>query len=284
MPRVWNLPETTTNLCMPAAAFDGLMQAVSSEPARHVLNALSAVVAIDYVSLVEYPAADDSVKLPRQIDRHGSEQTSGRDIPYECFQRYLQHYYQQDPATALASRLCGDSASVGVAMHVQREEITHAAWRRDIYEREQLSDRLTFLFAVNGQLAWATHLYRHVRRGSFQPYEIDQLLPLANLLKPVQKAHSDSSTAPHRAAESHSLSALEQVLFAHCGQLSARERQICARISLGWPLEGIAADLGMMTSSASTLRKRAYAKLQSQGLPSDRVRLARWLHTKALTH
>ena len=41
--------------------------------------------------------------------------------------------------------------------------------------------------------------------------------------------------------------------------------------------DGIAADLDVAPSTVVTLRKRAYLKLSDAGLPSDRLRLARWL-------
>lgn len=57
-------------------------------------------------------------------------------------------------------------------------------------------------------------------------------------------------------------------------QLSTREREVCASIAYGLGAEGIAAELCVAASPATTLRERAYAKLAIHG----RQQLARFIH------
>jgi FixJ family two-component response regulator len=54
---------------------------------------------------------------------------------------------------------------------------------------------------------------------------------------------------------------LEQKLTHRFPQLTARERQVCARTIAGWTAERTASDLGIRTSSVLTYRQRAYRRL-----------------------
>jgi DNA-binding CsgD family transcriptional regulator len=53
----------------------------------------------------------------------------------------------------------------------------------------------------------------------------------------------------------------DALLEARTTRLSARERQVVARIACGITNDGIAADLGVSPATVLTLRRRAYAKL-----------------------
>ncbi|CAN1572117.1 Transcription regulator LuxR, C-terminal [Burkholderiaceae bacterium] len=273
MQEFWDLSRTTGTAKLPVSVLSNLLDVSAQTISQPILEAINQISGVDYISLVEHPP---SGQKPTQVAYAAKERQPHRDVTRECFERYRNLYFKQDPVTHLLDQMHNrDKKCEGVAaLHVMREDIPDNAWKRDIYERENLPDRLSFLFAPSPELRLAVNLYRSAQRGHFTSCELETLLPMGSLIAQVFKSRLVFPKVFGAAATSEQF---EVALLARAPLLSARERAVCARIATGMSVDGIAVDLGVAPSTVMTLRKRAYAKLQAQGGPSDRLRLVRWL-------
>jgi DNA-binding CsgD family transcriptional regulator len=206
-------------------------------------------------------------------------------VPAECFAIYRQRYFRNDPATAVADRLRLDTGPAPVtALHTRARDLPLAAWRRDIYDRAHLADRLSLVYAPAPHTAFAINLYRDASRGAFGSREIDALLAVSPLLRSLHRARLQRrpeqpptavrSIPAQAPALPLTVEAAHAALARRAPALSVREREVCARIACGMSADGIAADLDIAPSTVATLRKRAYVKLAEAGLHGGRWRLA----------
>jgi DNA-binding CsgD family transcriptional regulator len=273
MQEFWDLSRTTGAAQLPASVLSNLLNVSVHTISQPILEALNQITGVDYISLVEHPP---SGQKPTQVAHAAKERQPHRDVTRECFERYRNLYFKQDPVTQLMDQMhAHDQKFEGVAaLHVMREDIPDNGWKRDIYERENLPDRLSFLFSPKPERRMAVNLYRSAQRGHFTSAELETLLPLGALIAQVFRS---GLVSPKVFNNQTTLEQLEVALHARAPCLSARERAVCARIATGMSVDGIAVDLDVAPSTVMTLRKRAYAKLQAQGGPSDRLRLVRWL-------
>jgi DNA-binding CsgD family transcriptional regulator len=72
---------------------------------------------------------------------------------------------------------------------------------------------------------------------------------------------TDAQISQARKSGTRSIEFLESLLTSLEGQLTSRERAVCARALAGLTVAGIAADLGVKAPTIATLRQRAYSKL-----------------------
>lgn len=244
-------------------------------PARQMLTFINQVAPADHICLVEYPD-----NAPTMIEGHAY----AADVPnvtQECFSIYRQHYYRSDQATLIADHLRHQSEHAPVtALHCRADDFPVASWRSEIYARQHLADRLSFLYTPVPNTAFAINLYRNESRGTFQDNEIERLLAICPLLRQVHRSVLQNPPSREASAQRSGAWALERAtaqIARKAPQLSAREREVCARIACGISADGIAADLHIAPSTVITLRKRAYAKLADAGVRGGRLQLARWL-------
>jgi hypothetical protein len=246
-------------------------------PAARMLDFLNQIAPVEYISLVAYADLDRG-DAPTLVEGHGRSART-RDVTAECFAIYRRQYWRSDAATRIAQHLRQDTGGGApvTALHFQPGDIPLASWRNEIYEREHLSDRLSFLYAPLPHTAYAINLYRDDTLGAFQPAEIERLLAVAPLLRQVH--HGALRLGRARVSEGFSAQTqVQQALTAiksRAPRLSPREAQVCARIACGMSADGIAAELDVAPSTVLTLRKRAYAKLAEAGLRGGRLALVR---------
>jgi DNA-binding CsgD family transcriptional regulator len=269
--QIWQVrPQGGTAVAVSAVA--GLLDACAQgQPATGIYTFVDAVVAVDYLSLVEYVAqAREGLAAPELVAG-----VSAPDIPNvtsACFATYRQRYWRHDEATRIAQHL-GGAALPLVAMRLRPEDIGVPAWRREIYDGVALEERLSLLYTPLDGRAFGINLYRSRRRGPYGDAEVERLLGLAPLLARV---HRSALAGPARALDADArVVQAAAALARRLPELSARERAVCARIACGCSADGIAADLDVAPSTVATLRKRAYAKLTRRGLGSGRNLLAR---------
>jgi DNA-binding CsgD family transcriptional regulator len=248
-----------------------LLEAPScTQPAAKLLAFVDSIVPVDHLSLVEYVAlAGEGVAAPELV-----EGVSAADIPNvtpECFALYRERFWRQDEATRLAQHL-GDESMPLVALRFKPVDIRMPSWRREIYDRVSLDDRLSFLYSPLDGRAFAINLYRGRRHGPFASAEIQRLLDVAPLLK--QAHRSVLGHVRRRQTLEARVAHAASVLARRVPELSAREQAVCARIACGISADGIAVELDVAPSTVTTLRKRAYAKLTRRGFSSRRDALA----------
>jgi DNA-binding CsgD family transcriptional regulator len=273
MQEFWDISSTSATSRLPVSVFSNLLKVSVQTTSQPILDAINQISDVDYVSLVEYPSLGQN---PVQVAHAAKERQDHRDVTKECFERYRSSYFNRDPVIRLLKKMeANDQRCDGVsALHMSREDIPDNAWRRDIYERENLTDRLSFLFSPKTESLLAVNLYRNAKRGPFTSGELEVLLPIAPLIAQVYKS---SFASQNLFNITKSVCQLEEILQVRAHTLSSRERAVCARVATGMSVDGIAVDLDVSPSTVMTLRKRAYAKLRAQGGPSDRMRLIRWI-------
>lgn len=287
-PHPWIVPPSAPR-GVPALDLDAvalLLDApLAGNPARAMLSFLNRLAPVEYLSLVEY--ADEGPTL-----REGHAHRPGvRNITGECWRLYRHRFFGYDEATRLAARLgeerggrggCGTSEAGAplpsqpqeppvLALHYRPQDIPVAGWRQEIYEREHLSDRLTFVYSPLPGTAYSINLYRDESLGGFGTPEIDRLMAAAPLLRQVHR--NALRLRGQEASRTARVAAAAEALKEKAPQLSPREREVCARIAWGMSADGIAAELDIAPSTVVTLRKRAYQKL---GIHS-RLELARFV-------
>jgi DNA-binding CsgD family transcriptional regulator len=285
MPQTWFVDAPPDGHALAARSVGLLLEAAhDAAPAAKLLAFINQMAPVEYISLVAYGGqndADDRDGLgtaPTLIEGH-ARRPHARDVTAECFAIYRRHYWRSDQATHIAQHLRREtqSASPVTALHFQPGDIPVAAWRNEIYEREHLADRLSFLYSPLPHTAFAINLYRDESLGRFQTAEIEQLLAIAPLLKQV---HQGALRAGHGATpqvydSKQRIARAQQAIRRRAPSLSPRELAVCARIACGISADGIAAELDVAPSTVLTLRKRAYAKLAASGLGGGRLPLVR---------
>jgi DNA-binding CsgD family transcriptional regulator len=285
MPQTWFVDAPPHGHALAARSVGLLLDAAhASAPAAKLLAFINQVAPVEYISLVAYGGdeadggADDFGAAPTLVEGH-ARGPHARDVTAECFAIYRRQYWRSDQATRIAQHLRRDAQadSPVTALHFQPGDIPVAAWRNEIYEREHLSDRLSFLYSPLPHTAFAINLYRDESLGRFQSAEIEELLAIAPLLKQV---HQGALRAGHGApvaghGQAQRIARAQEAIRARAPSLSPRELAVCARIACGISADGIAAELDVAPSTVVTLRKRAYAKLAESGLGGGRLPLVR---------
>lgn len=282
MTQTWLVEAPSPGHSVPASAVAALLEAPQdAAPAARMLDFLNQVAPVEYLSLVEYvdAAQDCSVDdAPRLVEAH-TRHPVGRDVTGECFAIYRRRYWRSDECTRIAAQVRARPAATGpvAALRYRCSDIPLPSWRNEIYEREQLADRLTFVYAPRPRTAFAINLYRDASQGRFRSREIESLLAVCPLLAQVHRGALQLRALldfePNRA-----LAPVPRAFLAiksRAPELSPREAEVCARIACGVSADGIAAELDVAPSTVVTLRKRAYAKLAARGIVGGRMQLAR---------
>lgn len=276
MPQTWFVQDPPAGHALATPSVGLLLQAANeAAPGAKLLAFINQLAPVEYISLVEYgdDAADEAPTL-REGHARGAH---ARDVTAECFAIYRRRYWRSDQATGIARHLRRDTraGTPVAALHFQPGDIPVAAWRNEIYEREHLADRLSFLYSPLPRTAFAINLYRDEALGRFAPGEIERLLAVAPLLKQVHQGALQRPGQVGTQGHAVRLARARTAIAARAPQLSPRELEVCARIACGISADGIAAELDVAPSTVLTLRKRAYAKLAAVGLGGGRLPLAR---------
>jgi DNA-binding CsgD family transcriptional regulator len=256
MQQSWTLthPAPSRQLDLGTVA-DLLDAARPAAPALAMLAVLQRTAGADFLSLMQYD--DDAPMLVDSLSRA----PESAHVTVDCFALYRRHFYGLDSMTPLAGRLRSDSDPEAplIALRQGIQDVPHSGWRETIYERAQLCDRLTLLYAPVPHSVFAINLYRSSASGGYGREELDRVLDVAPL---VRRVHRNAlGAAAQQAGTPARVTQAEQALASRAPRLSLRERQVCARIAVGLTADGIGADLGVSPSTVVTLRKRAYEKL-----------------------
>jgi DNA-binding CsgD family transcriptional regulator len=277
--QTWQLESTPAPHPVAADAVALLFRgAPDATPAESMLAFLNRLVAVDYLSLVEYvPNRREGARAPELAE--GRARPGVTNVTPDCFAHYRRYFWRHDEGTRVAHEVGQRRVDGLVAMHVLADDICITSWRQEIYDRAHLAGRLSFFYSPVAGRTFAINLYRDRAQGDFGRAEIERLLGVASLLK---QAHGLAmcSSAPLRDAADRDqrVTLAEAALRRRVPQLSVREAAVCARISCGMSADGIAADLAVAVSTVATLRKRAYGKLALHGIVGGRLQLAMLLH------
>ena len=215
--------------------------------ATRLLAALNCSIAIDHLAIMRF---EDRIRPP-VIE---SAVWLGGEHVATVQRVYLERFYRLDPVL----RYAGADHRV---LHLHRDEIMDAEYRRTAYVRAGLLERLT-VAAPDGRRLIALNLYRREQGGPFDSRDVQRVEAHAPLLgSPRAQAcrHDRRATAlprPWRPA------CRPRRTPAGAGaRLTGRELDVLARALAGLTSAGIALDLGISLNTVLTYRKRAYGRL-----------------------
>jgi DNA-binding CsgD family transcriptional regulator len=216
--------------------------------ASELLAALNRSVPVDHICLMRVVDRERPPVLESASWRGGMHVA-------EVQRAYLNGMYRFDPNLSLAPR-----AGVAV-LHLRRDAIARADYRKSCFVRAGLLERLTVAAADEGQLV-LLNLYRLDASGRFAANEIAAIESLSRFLGALAVKHVGTLGMLLRSRDrADRIGALAARLHALDGRLTLRERDVLSRVMLGVTSEGIALDLGIGLNTVLTYRKRAYARL-----------------------
>lgn len=164
---------------------------------------------------------------------------------------YADRYHSLDPLASLAAALeDGEPTRFG---RIVAADVTDSAYRRECYERPGLSEKLSFARKRGGR-HFVLSFYRNRDR---RPVVAAALSELADMAFPVLRKQvellGDGLGLPLAARVEHRIARAFP-------QLTAREKQVCARTLIGMTAEAISLDLGIGETTVLTYRRRAYER------------------------
>ena len=224
--------------------------------AHSLLRALEPLVPIDHLAVMVFDS-----EFAGRLAGAASRQQPG-NVALEAGRLYERaRFYRHDPG---AKQL--GSAGGPVWSRLRATDIADPRYRREIYDRFRLLERLSVMDQVRNQWLMLS-FYRARDCESFREREIARLREWAPLLLGLAGKHAllVAPTAPHVRREA-SVRSLENLLVEVEGRLTPRERAVCARALAGQTVQGIASELGVRPPTVATLRRRAYAKLNISSL------------------
>lgn len=145
------------------------------------------------------------------------------------------------------------SAGRRIARHViSADDIRKSDYREICFDRPRLLQKICFEQSTDdGRIMCNFYLRQPAGAASLRRLEELAAIALPSL----------SRLAETRSCEHVSLvSRIEARLASAYGELTLRERQVCARTIAGWPSGAIAIDLGVAAGSVLTYRRRAYGR------------------------
>lgn len=157
---------------------------------------------------------------------------------------YVRGFFRFDPVTRLRT-LGGDDTFV---VSVSAAELGEGRYRARCFDGPRFAEKLCFGWR-DGTRSIVLSFYRKDAEGLGREHG---LLPLANLALSILATARPATSFVER---------LEHKLAHRFPELTARERQVCARTIAGWTAERAASDLGIRASTVLTYRQRAYQRL-----------------------
>jgi DNA-binding CsgD family transcriptional regulator len=181
----------------------------------------------------------------------GTATTTGADNTRRAAEGYMQHY-GSDVNFALMTR----ANSCAYVTYQTAADITAPAYRRACYDRTGIADRLSYVRADRHD-ALSISVYRSRSNGRFS----ESACGRTTALMPILIAAVDRHAAAGRECRNASIAQLERELARRHPALTAREREVAARVKAGLSARQIGLDLGIAETTVISHRKNAYARM-----------------------
>ena len=173
--------------------------------------------------------------------------------------------YRHDPNVRRVQS-AGSGAREAPVFRLNAGDISDLEYRRRIYERFGLAERLSIIDQADG-MWYVMNFYRDACMGNFSDAQLGFLGDVAAVLAALVGKHLVISP-PHawRSYRRPRTDQMERRLRGLGSGLTEREVQVCARALMGMTNTGIALDLEVSKPTVATLRRRAYARLNVSSL------------------
>jgi DNA-binding CsgD family transcriptional regulator len=228
--------------------------------AHALLSAMEPFVPVDHLAVVVFDN-----QFAAHLSAAGSRQPG--NVALEAGRLYERaRFYRHDPG----ARQLGSANAAGgpVLSRLRASDITDPKYRREIYDRFRLLERLSLMDQVRDR--WLMlNLYRSRGSEPFREDHIASIRRIASLLMSLAGKHAAliaPTPAPARPGRLASIRYLEELLAGIEERLTPRERAVCARALAGQTVHGVASELGIKPPTVATLRRRAYSKLNISSL------------------
>src|SRR5581483_6675116 len=219
-----------------------------------LLRAMEPLVPLDHLAIVTFDE-ELAAHLVTAVSRQSGNPALEAGRLYE-----RARFYRHDPG----ARQLGTGGPV--LSHLRASDIKDRQYRREIYDRYRLLERLSLVDRVRDR--WImVNLYRGRGSDSFRERDITRVRESAPLLLGLAGKHTDLTEATRvRSGRTESVHYLDELLARIEARLTPRERQVCARALAGQTVQGIASELAVRPTTVATLRRRAYEKLNISSL------------------
>lgn len=145
------------------------------------------------------------------------------------------------------------------ASYFSTGDLAHHEYRSCCYDRNGLVDRLSFA-AMDGLDSVVTfNLYRSIRQGNISSHECSALIGTAPIIARAALRHANRAQS---ANGKRGIDLMDRLRDVHT--LTGREHQLCALLLDGLTIRDAAEQMGIKLSTATTLKKRAFARLHLQ--------------------
>ncbi len=170
----------------------------------------------------------------------------------ERVKRYMSHFYQHDPAVReISATKKGDS----FVQRISLNDIIPYDYRDQCFEKPGFSEKLSFGWRADGYLL----VLSFYRIKSTDQSALRDLASLANLTLAIMvKRHAPID-------REGLVETLERRLVRSFPELTAREREVCARSIAGHSAKKIGTELGVAAGTILTYRQRAYQRFGFTG-------------------
>jgi DNA-binding CsgD family transcriptional regulator len=214
--------------------------------------AAESLVQVRHVALIAF---DDKL-IPHVVASESLGRPATAKAAGKVYERSF--FYRHDPNVRALTTADSDHP---LLLRQRAREIEDAEYRRNIYERFGLIDRLSILHHAAGR--WlAVNFYRERGGGEFTAVDLASIHEAAALLTTLVAKHFTLlPPAPWRAERRPSVTVLESLVRTLDTRLTTRQVQVCARALLGMTNVAVGLDLGIQVPTVATLRKRAYSVL-----------------------
>lgn len=173
------------------------------------------------------------------------------DTTRECWRAYLSGPHRQD--RSLRPALDNASASP-IVCHASARDLA-PEHRARVYEAHGVAERVSVVQREDAASCLSLNFYRHEGHHAFSDSQLETFTTLAPVLLALTRKHLALAQALAPVASPR------QRLAHLCAALTPRELDVCERLVSGMTQDGVAADLGLSTTSVKTYRNRAFARL-----------------------
>lgn len=251
MAKEWSVEPSGTagtgNMGIAVAAIDSSGRAGFAES---MLGAINASAAFEHCTVFRFTRdagqgigctiLDAASRYHTPVARHTSRIFVQSFAQYDWNTRYL------DPAPANLVR----------ASYFSTRDILHHEYRASCYDRNGLIDRLSFAINDGCDAVVTFNLYRSIRRGLIGSHECASLIRMAPVIAHASLRHAKASKK--KGAER----GIDLVgRLPNADTLTPREIYLCTLLLEGFSIREAAEKMGVQASTATTLKKRAFARL-----------------------